>query len=232
MKIFYLSLKVGLIFSLLISFLSLHSQNNYEKILLESFPEDGTAGTAIVVKNGEIIYKGASGMANLELGIEAKPEHIFRLGSITKQFTSVAILQLKEDGKLNLEDNFTKYLPDYPLGDRKVTVAQLLNHTSGIASYTDIPGFMQNRTRNFMAVDSLINYFQKFPFDFEPGEAWNYNNSAYILLGAIIEKISGMSYAEYLEKEIFDKIGLENTYYDDSRKIIKNRIPGYSPSNN
>lgn len=222
--------KFIILLSLLFFTISVKSQSDlFRNILEDYFESESTGGTAIVTKGGEVIYRDAIGKANVELDVDMEPKHILRLGSITKQFTAVAILQLAEAGKLDLDANFSEYLPNYPLGDREVTVSQLLNHTSGIKSYTGIPGWMQTETRKRFELDSLIAEFQDLPFDFEPGDSWSYNNSGYILLGAIIEAVSGDSYEDYLQENIFDKVGLENTYYDDHRKIIPNRVPGYMP---
>ena len=231
MKNFIKSSLILLLF--VVGLLSIQAQNTpYDKILTDEFSPHPSGATAIVTKGEETVYLGAVGTANIELGVEMNPEHIFRIGSITKQFTSVAIMMLEEEGKLNTGDLFTKYIPEYPIGDRKVTIAQLLNHTSGIKSYTGMPGFMQNNTREFYEVDSLIDVFDEEPFDFEPGTQWSYNNSGYILLGAIIERVSGMTYAEFLHEKIFGPLNMTNTYYDDFHQIIPNRIPGYSPTNN
>ncbi|NNF36821.1 MAG: serine hydrolase [Saprospiraceae bacterium] len=213
------------------SFLSIQAQHTpYDKILSDAFSSQPSGATAIVTKGGEPVFVGAVGTADIELSVEMKPEHIFRLGSITKQFTSVAIMMLEEEGKLNTDDLLTNYIPEYPIGDRKVTVAHLLNHTSGIKSYTGMPGFMQNNTRDYYEVDSLIEVFDEEPFDFEPGTQWSYNNSGYILLGAIIERVSGMSYADFIQERIFDPLNMTDSYYDDAQQMIPNRIPGYSPS--
>ncbi len=219
----FLFVSVGLV--------SINGQNTiYDKILSDEFTEHPSGATAIVTKAGEPIYLGAVGTANIELDVDMKAEHVFRLGSITKQFTSVAIMMLEEEGKLNTDDPFTKYIPEYPIGDRKVTIAQLLNHTSGIRSYTGMPGFMQNNTREYYEVDSLIDVFDEEPFDFEPGTQWSYNNSGYILLGAIIERVSGKTYAQFIQERIFKPLGMNDSYYDDSEQVIRKRIPGYSPS--
>lgn len=212
------------------TFLLTGQKDLYKKILEDAFSNSPAGATAIIVENGETVYTDAVGKAHIELDVEMETKHIFRLGSITKQFTSVAIMMLEEEGKLKTSDLFTKYIPEYPIGDRKVTIAQLLNHTSGIKSYTGIPGFMQSNTRDYYEVDSLIDVFEEEPFDFEPGDSWSYNNSGYILLGAIIERVSEKTYAEFLQENIFRPLGMKSTFYDNHEQIIKNRIPGYSPS--
>lgn len=179
-----------------------------------------------VQQNGKVLFEKAYGMADMELGVKMQPDHILRLGSITKQFTAVAVLMLVQEGKVSLSDDLTKYLPDYPTGGRKITVAQLLNHTSGIKSYTGMKDFTEI-WRKDMTLTELIDHFKNEPFDFEPGEKWEYNNSAYILAGAVIEKASGMTYADFIEKRIFQPLGMTDSYFDVTDRIVPRRIRGY-----
>jgi CubicO group peptidase (beta-lactamase class C family) len=194
----------------------------------DEFPSDGPGGTAIVAKGSEILYLGAAGLANLELNVPMRSDHVLRLGSITKQFTSICILKLMEEGKLALQDDLTKFLPDYPTNGKKITIEHLLTHTSGIQSYTNMPGFMENHIRTDMTPSELIDVFKNEPMEFDPGEKWNYNNSGYILLGAIIEEITGMTYAEYVDAQIFKPLGMHQSYYGSNAKLIPNRASGYS----
>ena len=202
-----------------------------DKIMSDAFKTDQPGAVVLVQKDGKMLFEKAYGMANMELDVKMQPNHILRLGSITKQFTAVAMLMLVQAGKVSLDDDMTKYLPDYPTGGRKITVTQLLNHTSGIKSYTGMADFSKI-WRTDMTLSELIDHFKNEPFDFEPGERWEYNNSAYILAGAIIEKASGMTYAEFLQKNIFEPLGMTDTYYDVSSKIIPRRVPGYGPGEN
>lgn len=202
-------------------------ENIYSQILNSEFTEDGTGASAIVTKGNKVIFIGAAGQANVELDVKMKPEHVFRLGSITKQFTAVSILKLMEEGKIDLQAEITQYLPDYPTNGKTITIEHLLNHTSGIQSYTDMDGFMQDRTREDMTPMELIEVFKNEPMNFDPGDEHRYNNSGYILLGAIIEKVSGQSYAEYVSKNIFKPLGMNSTYYGGHQKIIPNRAAGY-----
>lgn len=199
-----------------------------DAILSEKYKSDQPGATALIAKDGKVIYRNAFGMANLELGVPMKPENVFEIGSITKQFTAVSILMLQEQGKLKVTDPLSKYMADYPEQGKNVSIHQLLNHTSGIKSYTGMPSFM-SRAREDMTPTELIDVFKNEPMDFEPGSEYAYNNSAYIILGHIIEVVSGKSYAEFIEENIFDKLGMKNSYYGSHSKIIKNRAYGYQP---
>jgi CubicO group peptidase (beta-lactamase class C family) len=199
----------------------------FEALLAPIYPADKPGAAVIVVKDGETIFRKSYGMANLELGVPIEPQMVFRLGSITKQFTAVSILMLYERGKLDLQDDLTRFLPDYPTGGRKITVEHLLTHTSGIKSYTGMPEWFP-LWRKDMSLDELITLFKDQPFDFEPGEEFRYNNSGYILLGAIIEKISGIKYADFIQENIFTPLGMSHSLYDVTEKIIPGRVSGYS----
>lgn len=197
--------------------------------LLAPVFKPGTPGAAVLVmKDGKPLLRKAYGTADLELGVPMEPGHVFRIGSMTKQFTAVAILMLMEQGKLALDDPMTKLLPDFPVGKRTVTIRHLLTHTSGLASYTDIPEWPPLQRKD-MTVGELIGLTKDKPFEFEPGERWAYCNSGYVLLGAIIEKAAGTTYEEFLKKSIFEPLGLKDTYYDSTTRIIPRRIPGYGP---
>ena len=186
-------------------------------------------GSALVAENGKVVYKGAFGMANVEWGIGNTPDTKFRLGSITKQFTATAILQLVEQGKIKLDAKLTEYLPEYrkDTGD-KVTIHHLLTHTSGIPSYTSLPGFFENVSRNPYKVDEFVKKYASGDLEFEPGSKFSYNNSGYFLLGAIIEHVTGKSYEQVLKQNIFDPLGMKNTGYDHHNTIIPKRASGYS----
>ncbi|MBX2872235.1 MAG: serine hydrolase [Saprospiraceae bacterium] len=199
---------------------------SYRSILEESFGEHQSGATAIVAKAGKILYQDAIGQANMELGVKMKMEHIFRIGSITKQFTSVAIMQLEEQGKLSIQDPITKYIPDYPTHGHTITVEHLLTHTSGIRSYTDMESF-GSMFRKDMSPMELVDVFKDEPMDFAPGEKFNYNNSGYILLGVIIEKVSGLSYEEYVQKHLFEPLGMTASYYGSASRVIPERVAGY-----
>lgn len=197
-----------------------------EKIASSAFPPDAPGAAVLVMKGGKPLLRAGYGMADLEQGTKITPESVFRIGSITKQFTAVAVLQLIESGKMALSDPITKFIPDYPTQGKTITIAHLLTHTSGIQSYTNKPDF-RTMMRRDLTPEELIATFRSDPMQFEPGAQWFYNNSAYILLGSIIEKVSGMSYAAYLEKNVFARAGLKHTFYGDVAPIIAGRVPGY-----
>ncbi len=201
-----------------------------DELLDANFTSDKPGVSVIVLKGGDIIYKSARGMAELELQVPLTTEMVFRIGSMTKQFTAAAIMLLVEEGKVALTDEITKFLPDYPTQGMTITVEHLLTHSSGIRSYTDMPGWMETRIVNPMTVDELIDGFKIEPMDFEPGKEFRYNNSGYILLGAIIEKASGQTYAEFIQKRIFEPLKLDHSYYGSHESIITNRASGYDGS--
>jgi CubicO group peptidase (beta-lactamase class C family) len=190
-------------------------------------------GSALVAENGKVIYKKGHGLANMEWNIPNTPDTKFRLGSITKQFTAALILQLVDEGKLKLDGRITDYLPAYrkDIGE-KVTVHQLLNHTSGIPSYTGQPGFFASVSRNPFTVDDFVKQFTSNDLEFEPGSKFSYNNSGYFLLGAIVEKVTGKSYEQVLKERIFDPLGMKNSGYDHHGEIIAKRATGYQRSAN
>jgi CubicO group peptidase (beta-lactamase class C family) len=182
-------------------------------------------GAVLVHQNGKTLLKKSYGLGSLELDVPMPENANFEIGSVTKQFTAVAILKLVEAGKLGLEDDFTQYL-DYDTKGRIVTIDQLLNHTSGIASYTEIEEF-GSLVPQELPRDTLLRILETKDFLFEPGEALIYNNSAYFFLGLIIEKVTGKTYEEYLKEVIFNPLGMKNTQYCSNSKVVKNKVYGY-----
>ncbi len=191
------------------------------------FKPDQPGATVIVTRDGKTILRKGYGMANLEQKLPLQPDTVMRLGSITKQFTAVAILMLAEQGKLSLDDDINRHLPAYPVNGGKVTIAQLLNHTSGIASYTSNLTFWLNMGRDY-SVAEMIDRFKGAERDFAPGQDWRYSNSGYILLGAIIEKASGKPYADFLAEHVFKPLGMNDTAYEGRERSKAARAQGYS----
>ncbi|PTL76274.1 serine hydrolase [Vitiosangium sp. GDMCC 1.1324] len=184
-------------------------------------------GTVLVADEKGILLKKGYGSANFEWQVPNTPDTKFRIGSITKQFTAMVIMQLAAEGKLKLDDKITTHLPDYrkDTGDR-ITIAQLLNHTSGIPNYTT-PAFFKNDSRNPVTVADFMKKFCSGDLEFEPGSKWAYSNSAYFVLGAIIEKLTGQTYAQALQQRIFDPLGMKGTGYDVSETLLPKRASGY-----
>ncbi|WP_166922034.1 serine hydrolase domain-containing protein [Flavobacterium poyangense] len=186
---------------------------------------NGPGGVFMVAKKGKIVYKKAFGKANLELNVDLTPQHVFQLGSMTKQFTAIAILMLEEQGKLDVNQTISNYISDYPSGD-KITIHHLLTHTSGIKDFTKMKSLWDIAQKE-MTPKMMVDFFKNEPVDFLPGEKFEYNNSGYVLLGYIIELVSGETYEDFVTKHIFEKIGMKQSYYASDRKIIKNRAYGY-----
>jgi D-alanyl-D-alanine carboxypeptidase len=166
-------------------------------------------------------------MADIENEVPATPLTVYRIGSVTKQFTSVAIMQLVDQGKLSLDDDVTKYVPNAPTHGRRVLVRHLLNHSSGIPSYTDVGPEFGRVMRLDLAKDSLIASVKDDSLQFEPGSHFYYNNTGYFLLGMIIERVTGKPYGEYLHDVLFAPNGLNSTVYCSVTPLIKHRAQGY-----
>jgi D-alanyl-D-alanine carboxypeptidase len=207
--------------------LSTQLASELDRLLSPRFPVDGPGAAVVVVKDGRVIFRKGYGMANLELKTPMQPDMVFEIGSLTKQFTSTAILMLVEQGKISLDDDLHKYLPDYPEKGAKISIENLLTHTSGIKSYTNDLKW-RGAWRQDMTVQQIIDITKDDPLEFPPGSKWKYDNTGYILLGAIIEKVSGLSYADYVRKNIFEPLGMKHSYYGSNSAVIPGRASGYS----
>jgi CubicO group peptidase (beta-lactamase class C family) len=187
---------------------------------------DGFSGSILVARDGQPVINKGYGMANFELNVPNDPNTVFRLGSITKQFTSTAIMMLQERGKLSANDPICKYFPECPQAWASVTIRHLLTHTSGIPSYTGFPDFAKTAVLPTNSAQMFAQLKDK-PLESAPGEKYAYNNSGYYLLGSIIEKVSGKTYADFLQENILAPLGMKNTGYDSPVTLIKNRASGY-----
>jgi CubicO group peptidase (beta-lactamase class C family) len=201
-------------------------ESKIDTFLNKKFNADEPGTAVLAIKDGKVIYRKAVGMANMELEVKLDPGMVFRIGSITKQFTAAAIMKLVEEGKIKLDDSITKFLPEFPTNDTVITVHQLLNHTSGIKSYTGMKSFFEIMRKD-MKVQEIIDLSKNEERDFKPGEKFLYNNSGYIILGAIIEKVSGKNYEEFIQEQFFTPLGMKNSYYGSNARIIPNRAAGY-----
>ena len=203
-------------------------QTVVDSIAREALRDGRAAGMSVAVAQGdEILARGYYGSVELELDVPTRPETVYEIGSVTKQFTAAAILRLAEDGTLDLDADLTDYLPDYPTGRRLLPLRRLLDHTSGIRGYTELPEFRLLSIRD-VPRDTLVATFASRPFDFEPGEAAIYNNSAYYLLGMVIEAVSGLEYADYVEEHLFGPAGMARSSYCSETRITPGKAKGYS----
>ncbi|MCK4226091.1 serine hydrolase [candidate division WOR-3 bacterium] len=226
--------RVVLIFTVLCLFAvtnPIFAQDKAEKIdeLMKIYYDYGQFnGTVLVAENGKVIYEKGFGLANMEWNIPNEPDTKFRLGSITKQFTAMLIMQLVEEKKIKLDKKITDYLVDYrkDTGDR-ITIHHLLTHTSGIPNYTNIPGFWQDSVRIHYPVDYVVKNFCSGDLEFEPGSTFNYSNSGYYILGYIIEKVTGKPYEQVLQERILKPLGMNNTGIDNHDVILGKRASGY-----
>ncbi|MEA3245935.1 MAG: serine hydrolase domain-containing protein [Gemmatimonadota bacterium] len=186
------------------------------------------AGMAVaVVKGRDTFLMKGYGLADIENQVAVTPQTVFRIGSITKQFTSSAVMQLVQDGKLGLDDDIAAYGLKFPTHGRKILLRHLLNHTSGIPSYTDVGPVFGTIMRQDLARDSLIGVVANDSLMFEPGTHFYYNNTGYFMLGMIIEKTTGMKYGDWLDQRLFAPNGLGATTYCGTRKLISHRAAGY-----
>ena len=215
------------LFALLLAVLNNALAQKFDQLMAAEFNSDGLGGVLLVAKGDKIIYQKAIGKGNMELNIPLSTDNVFRIGSITKQFTAVAILQLMEKGLLQLDDDITKFIPDYPVNGYHISVANLLSHTSGIKDMGDIQNLSPDLRRRKNSPADLVSLLRDQPFEFPPGTAFKYSNSNYILLGYIIERLSGLSYEQYIREHIFVPLGMTHAYYDSPEKIIPNRVTGY-----
>lgn len=187
-----------------------------------------SAAVAVVRGSDTILMRGY-GFADIQTKRPAGPTTMYEIGSITKQFTSSAIMRLVEQGRIGLDDDLSKYLPNFPLHGHHVTIRELLNHTSGIHSYTSSPAWRPHWADD-LTPDSIVGFVASDSFDFAPGTAWRYNNTGYVLLGMVIEKVTGEPYARYLADQFFEPLGLrQTTYCPAQRARDTSYAEGYSP---
>jgi D-alanyl-D-alanine carboxypeptidase len=190
------------------------------------------AGDVLVAKCGEILLRQGFGLAHREWNVPHNATGKFRLGSLTKQFTATAILQLMERGALGFDDEIVRHYPEAPAAWRGVTLLHLLTHTSGIPSYTSIPGFFRKMARVDRRPREIIALTENEPLEFVPGTKFKYCNGGYVILGHIIERLSGQAYEDYIRTKIFLPLGLSNTGYEHVETIIPQRVQGYRYKNN
>ena len=200
-----------------------------DAVVAEAWPADGPGAAIIVTEGGRPVYERGRGLADLESRRPITPDTVFRLGSITKQFSAAIMLQLVAEGKVSLDDPLSKYFPDYPQPGASATIAQLLNHTVGEQSYTDIPGWMvEEKTNRALTTEQLIAEFRDLPSPSKPGEKWAYNNSGYVLVGAVIEKVTGKPWHEVVGERIARPLGLATIRYGVLESETEKMARGYT----
>ncbi len=203
-----------------------------DKLLHERYQEVAPGCAVLVARKGQVIYEKAFGKANLELNVPMRPEMEFRVASITKQYTAVAVLQLVERGVISLQDSIQRFIKEFPPKGYTITIEHLLTQTSGIKGYEQFGDNIPNVVRLDFPIRAIVDSLARVPLDFQPGTRFAYSNSNYFLLGYIIEQASHQSYQQYITENLFRPAGLRATFYDVPTAIIPNRVNGYAQHNN
>ena len=203
------------------------TENKADKYIDVLVKKNLFSGSVLIAHNKKIILKKGYGKAIYEFDVNNNSKTKFRIGSLTKQFTAMSVLILAEKDKLNVNDKISKFLPDYP-GGNKIKIVHLLTHTSGIPDHTKLPDFNKGRRVYQTELIQTINAFKDLPLEFSPGEKFRYSSSGYILLGYIIEKVSGISYKNFVKNNIFKPLKMVNSGFDESDKVIKFKANGYN----
>lgn len=202
-----------------------------DRVANASIAAGETPGLQVAIfKDGKPLLVKSYGTASLELKTPVTNDGVFLIGSVTKQFTAAALLQLRDEGRLSMDDRLSKYYPDYPRA-ADITIRQMLHHTSGLHNYTaDAPVMAEGAMTR--TTDEWVKAFAKMPAtqDFEPGAKWDYSNTAYFLLGGIVEKVEGKPLATVLKARFFDPLGMTRTALDDEGEIVPGRVAGYDAS--
>lgn len=199
--------------------------------IVQSYVPDRFMGSVLVARGDELVLNKSYGSANLEWNIPNTPETKFRLGSITKQFTAAAILLLEDQGKLTTSDLLSAHLPGMPEAWKDITLHHLLSHEAGLPNVTNLPWYQENMMKPSTA-QATIDAFKDLPLEFVPGSQFRYSNSGFVVLGRVVELVSGTSYADFVRDNIFMPLGMTNSGYDSSMQVIANRASGYAPGPN
>jgi D-alanyl-D-alanine carboxypeptidase len=202
-----------------------------EGLLARTYPADGAGAVILIARGDQVLFRGARGEVDIEAHTRLQPDSVFRIGSITKQFTAAALLTLVDAGRVSLDDPVSDYVPDFAGGER-ITIRHLLNHTSGLGDYWRLPYYRADTVQRDFAVDQLIALLQREPLQFEPGTSWAYSNSGYVLAGAVIEAASGMSWDAYLRQVLFEPLGMAHTGYGHDPQFAARQVNGYSRADN
>lgn len=199
-----------------------------DKSISENFKNFAPGCAVLVAKKGEVLLEKGYGSANVELNVPMSSAMVFRIGSITKQFTAISVLQLVDKGQIALTDSIQKFVKNFHFKGETITIENLLTHTSGIKGYEQIDAKIPNAMRIDFSPNVIIDSLDKLSLEFKPNTKYNYSNSNYFLLAYIIEQVSGKAYQQYLKENIFEPAGLNSTFYESPTDIILNRANGYS----
>lgn len=197
------------------------------ELVQSHYRADAPGAVVLVARGDRILFRGARGQADIASGSPLQPDSVFRIGSLGKQFAAAALLTLVDDGRVALDDPLSRYLPDYP-GGENITLSQLLNHTSGVRNFNGLPGYVDGVIRQDMTTAEIIDLFRNEPADFAPGQNWAYSNSGYVLIGAVIESVTGMPWHVYFEQRFFRPLGMRHTGYGHHPDFAVQQVSGYS----
>jgi len=198
-----------------------------EALLARNYPAEGPGAAVLVARGDTVLFRGARGEADIATHAPLRPDSVFRIASITKQFTAAGLLTLVEAGKVSLDDPLSKYLPDYP-GGEAITLLQLLNHTAGLRNYSGLIGQAEDANTRDRSTAGIIALFRDQEPEFAPGARWAYSNSGYALIGAVIEAVTGRPWHLYLEETLFRPLGMRNTGYGHRTPLAARQVQGYA----
>jgi CubicO group peptidase (beta-lactamase class C family) len=199
-----------------------------DSLVSPQFKQNEPGVSILIARKGNIVYQKAFGSANVELNVSMQPDMVFRIGSITKQFTAISILLLVEQRKISLQDSIQKYIPGFPSKGYTITIENLLTHTSGITDYSSLNDTTPYIDRWDFTPQFILDKFKNLPLDFKPGTKYGYSNSNYLLLGLVIESITKKSYHTYIQENIIEPLGLSHTLYATENTIVAERVEGYT----
>lgn len=209
-------------------FLDRQSTKKNDELITGSYQSIAPGCVVLISEKNKLVYEKGFGQANLELNVPMRPEMLFRIGSITKQYTAIAILQLMEQGRIFLQDSLQKFIKSFPGKGHTITIENLLTHTSGIVDYQVLDFHIPNAIRIDFPPKQIIDSLAVLPLGFIPGTQYSYSNSNYFILGYILEKVTGKAYHTYMKENVFTPLGLSESFYDLPTEIIKNKVCGYT----
>jgi len=220
--------RFGLLFFLVLAAAAQDLTGRFDDIARARADAGQFMGNVLIAKGDKAIFEKSYGLANMEWNVPNTVDGKFRIGSVTKQFTAACILLLEERAKLKTDDAVSKYVPNAPAAWAKISIDHLLTHTSGIPNFTSFPEYQRFQAEP-TTPEKLLAFFRDKPLEFEPGSKWNYSNSGYEVLGYIIEKVTGQSYQQFLQENIFKPLEMKDSGYDSNSRVIPHHAYGYTP---